>query len=171
MGFCFCNNVVVEARWAQHRGAGRVLILDWDVRHGNGTQNLVEHDATIRFISLHQWPWYPGTGAETERGVGNLFNVPRPPNLPPQRYVEDLAAALDEAVTGWQPDMVFVSAGFDAMRGDPLGGFTLEPEHYADLTARIRAATQGVPIVGVLEGGYIPERLAQGALAHIEALA
>ncbi len=171
MGFCFCNNVVIGARWAQRHGAAQVLILDWDVHHGNGTQDLVEHDPTIRFVSLHQWPWYPGTGAAAERGVGNVFNVPRPPGLPPKTYVDDLSAALGEALAGWRPDLILVSAGFDAMRGDPLGGFTLEPEHYAELTRRIRAAAPEVPIVGLLEGGYIPERLAQGALAHIVALA
>ncbi len=170
MGFCFCNNVVVGARWAQRHGASQVLILDWDVHHGNGTQDLVEHDATIRYVSLHQWPWYPGTGAATERGVGNVFNVPRPPGLPPETYVEDLSAALVEALDGWRPDVVLVSAGFDAMRGDPLGGFTLEPPHYAELTRRIRKAVPDIPVVGLLEGGYIPERLAQGVLAHIQAL-
>lgn len=171
MGFCFVNNVVVAARRAQAGRAARVLIVDWDVHHGNGTQALVERDPTIRFVSLHQWPWYPGTGAESERGVGNVFNVPRPPGLPAQRYVDDLWQAITRATDGWKPDMVLVSAGFDAMAGDPLGGFTLEAPDYADLTARIRSALPGVPIVGVLEGGYIPDRIAEGALAHIHALA
>jgi len=171
MGFCFVNNVVVAARRAQAASAERVLIVDWDVHHGNGTQALVERDPTVRFVSLHQWPWYPGTGAESERGVGNVFNVPRPPGLPAQRYVNDLWQAVEQAIDGWQPDMVLVSAGFDAMAGDPLGGFTLEASDYADVTQRIRTALPGVPIVGVLEGGYIPDRIAEGALAHIQALA
>jgi acetoin utilization deacetylase AcuC-like enzyme len=171
MGFCFVNNVVVAARRAQAGSAERVLIVDWDVHHGNGTQALVERDPTVRFVSLHQWPWYPGTGAESERGVGNVFNVPRPPGLPAQRYVNDLWQAVKQAIDGWQPDMVFVSAGFDAMAGDPLGGFTLEAPDYADVTERMRTALPGVPIVGLLEGGYIPERIAEGALAHIQALA
>ena len=170
MGFCFVNNVVVAARWAMARGVARVLMVDWDVHHGNGTQSLVEHDPAIRFVSLHRWPWYPGTGAESERGVGNVVNVPRPPGLPAATYVADLWAGVELALSGWAPDLVLISAGFDAMLGDPLGGFTLEPTDYADLTTRLRTALPDVPIVGLLEGGYIPERLAAGAMAHVRAL-
>jgi acetoin utilization deacetylase AcuC-like enzyme len=171
MGFCLLANAVIAARYAQHLGRERVLIVDWDVHHGNGTQALVEHDEAIRYVSLHQHPWYPGTGMADERGVGNVFNVPRGPGAPPARYVEDLWAALVAATADWRPDLVLVSAGFDAMRGDPLGGFTLEPEHYADLTRRLRDRLTDTPIVGLLEGGYIPARLAEGALAHLQALA
>ncbi len=171
MGFCLLNNVVIAARQAQRLGCDRVLIVDWDVHHGNGTQALVEHDAAIRFVSLHQSPWWPGTGAAEERGVGNIFNVPRPPGLAPARYVSDLWAAIVAATAGWPPDIVLVSAGFDAMAGDPLGGFTFEPPHYADLTARLREHAPGAPVVGLLEGGYIPARIAEGAAAHVRALA
>jgi acetoin utilization deacetylase AcuC-like enzyme len=171
MGFCLVANAVVAARHAQRAGRERVLIVDWDVHHGNGTQALVEHDETIRYVSLHQHPWYPGTGMADERGVGNLFNVPRGPGAPPARYVDDLWAAIVAATSGWRPDLVLVSAGFDAMRGDPLGGFTLEPEHYADLTRRLRERLADAPIVGLLEGGYVPARVADGALAHVLALA
>jgi acetoin utilization deacetylase AcuC-like enzyme len=171
MGFCLVNNVVVGARHAQRRrGQERVLIIDWDVHHGNGTQALVESDPTVRYVSLHQYPWYPGTGAADERGVGNIFNVPRGPGKPPGLYVGDLWSAIVAATTDWTPHLVLVSAGFDAMAGDPLGGFTLEPEHYADLTQRLRARLPSVPIVGLLEGGYVPERLAAGTLAHLQAL-
>jgi acetoin utilization deacetylase AcuC-like enzyme len=170
MGFCLVNNVVVAARHAQAAGRQRVLIIDWDVHHGNGTQALVETDPTVRYVSLHQYPWYPGTGAADERGVGNVFNVPRGPGKPPALYVGDLWAAIVAASTDWTPDLVLVSAGFDAMAGDPLGGFTLEPEHYADLTTRVRHRLPAVPIVGMLEGGYRPERLADGVLAHLRAL-
>jgi len=170
MGFCLINNVVVAARQAQRFGRARVLIVDWDVHHGNGTQALVETDPSIRYVSLHQWPWYPGTGAAEERGVGNVFNVPRGPGHQPELYVGDLWAAIVAATTDWTPDLTLISAGFDAMRGDPLGGFTLEPAHYADLTHRLRERLPDTPIVGVLEGGYIPERLAEGAAAHVLAL-
>jgi acetoin utilization deacetylase AcuC-like enzyme len=171
MGFCLVANAVVAARHAQRLGRGRVLIVDWDVHHGNGTQALIERDETIRYVSLHQHPWYPGTGMAEERGVGNVFNVPRGPGAPPARYVDDLWAAIVAATSGWTPDLVLVSAGFDAMLGDPLGGFTLEPEHYADLTRRLRERLPAAPIVGLLEGGYVPGRLADGVLAHALALA
>ncbi len=171
MGFCLVNNVVVAARYAQHAGRERVLIIDWDVHHGNGTQALVETDPAVRYVSLHQYPWYPGTGAAEERGVGNVFNVPRGPGKPPALYVGDLWSAIVAATTDWPPALVLVSAGFDAMSGDPLGGFTLEPEHYTDLTTRLRDRLPAVPIVGLLEGGYIPERLAAGVAAHLRGLA
>jgi acetoin utilization deacetylase AcuC-like enzyme len=171
MGFCLVSNAVVAARSAQRAGRDRVLIVDWDVHHGNGTQALIEQDASVRYVSLHQHPWYPGTGMAEERGVGNVFNVPRGPGAPAERYVEDLWAAIMAATSGWMPHLVLVSAGFDAMAGDPLGGFTLEPEHYADLTRRLRERLPTAPIVGLLEGGYVPARLADGVLAHVRALA
>ena len=99
MGFCLVNNVVVAARHAQASRRQRVLIVDWDVHHGNGTQALVETDPTMRYVSLHQYPWYPGTGAADERGVGNIFNVPRGPGKPPELYVGDLWAAIVAATS------------------------------------------------------------------------
>jgi acetoin utilization deacetylase AcuC-like enzyme len=170
MGFCLVNHVVVAARHAQAGGREQVLIIDWDVHHGNGTQALVETDASVRYVSLHQHPWYPGTGAASERGVGNIFNVPRGPGKPPELYVGDLWAAIVAATTGWKPDLVLLSAGFDAMAGDPLGGFTLEPEHYTDLTQRLRERLPRVPVVGLLEGGYVPARIAEGVAAHLRGL-
>jgi acetoin utilization deacetylase AcuC-like enzyme len=119
---------------------------------------------------MHQWPLYPGTGAASERGVGNIFNVPRPPGLPPERYLADLAAAVEAATDGWAPDVVIISAGYDSMAGDPLGGFTLEPADYPDLVGRIRERCGGAPIVALLEGGYAPARVADGVIATLEAL-
>src|SRR5213594_3132406 len=153
MGFCLINNAVVAARHAQQLGKARVLIVDWDVHHGNGTQALVERDASIRFVSMHQYPWYPGTGAAAERGVGNIFNVPRPPGLPRATYVHDLLAAVDAALTGWRPDLLLISAGFDSLAGDPLGGFTLEPEDVTQWTRALRERVASAPVVAVLEGG------------------
>jgi acetoin utilization deacetylase AcuC-like enzyme len=170
MGFCLVNNAVVAARYAQRAGRRQVLIIDWDVHHGNGTQALVEADPTIRYVSLHQYPWYPGTGAAAERGVGNIFNVPRGPGQPPDLYVRDLWAAIGAATSDWSPDLILVSAGFDAMAGDPLGGFTLEPVHYTELTERLRERLPQVPIVGLLEGGYVPSRIAEGVVAHLRGL-
>jgi acetoin utilization deacetylase AcuC-like enzyme len=171
MGFCFVNNVVVAARHAQRLGRPRVLIVDWDVHHGNGTQALVESDASIRYVSIHQYPWYPGTGAASERGIGNVFNVPRPPGLPRATYVGDLLAAVDAALESWRPDLLLVSAGFDSLAGDPLGGFTLEPEDMAQWTRALRERVAPAPVVGMLEGGYRVERLAAGVQAHVRALA
>jgi acetoin utilization deacetylase AcuC-like enzyme len=171
MGFCFVNNVVLAARHAQAQGCVRVLIVDWDVHHGNGTQALVEADPSIRFVSMHQYPWYPGTGAAEERGVGNVFNVPRPGGLPRAVYVRDLLAAVDAALTGWTPDLMLVSAGFDSLAGDPLGEFTLEPADIAHWTAALRERMAGRPVVGILEGGYRLDRLAAGVVAHVRALA
>ncbi len=170
MGFCLLANAVIAARHAQAIGAPQILIVDWDVHHGNGTQALVEQDPSVRFVSMHQHPWWPGTGMAEDRGVGNVWNVPRPPGLAPERYVADFWGAVAEATSGWTPDVVIVSAGFDSMAGDPLGGFTLEPEHFGELTTRLRALAGAPALVGVLEGGYIPSRLADGAVAHLNAL-
>ena len=173
MGFCLLANTVLAARHAQRLGRERVLIVDWDVHHGNGTQALIQDDPSIRFVSMHQWPWYPGTGAADERGVGNIFNVPRPPGLPasgPGGYVESLWGWIEVATKEWHPDLILISAGYDSMTGDPLGGFTLEPEHYAEWVGRLRHRVRGVPIVGLMEGGYAPERLAAGVLATVGAL-
>src|SRR5438876_12178563 len=152
MGFCLINNVVVAARHAQQLAKPRVLIVDWDVHHGNGTQALVERDSSIRYVSMHQYPWYPGTGAEDERGVGNVFNVPRPPGLPREVYVRDLLGAVDAAVAGWRPDRLLVSAGFDSLAGDPLGGFTLDADDTAQWTRALRARVAPTPAGALLEG-------------------
>ncbi|HEU4570560.1 MAG TPA: histone deacetylase [Gemmatimonadales bacterium] len=173
MGFCLIANAVVAARHAQRLGRERVLIVDWDVHHGNGTQALVEQDPTIRFVSMHQWPWYPGTGAASERGVGNVFNIPRPPGLPAEGshgYVESLWEGVEAAGANWTPDLILLSAGYDGMTGDPLGGFTLEPGHYAGWTTRLRERFPAAPVVGLMEGGYAPARLADGVLATVRAL-
>jgi acetoin utilization deacetylase AcuC-like enzyme len=170
MGFCLVNNVMVAARQAQRLGRERVLIVDWDVHHGNGTQAMMERDETIRFVSLHQHPWYPGTGMAEERGVGNVFNVPRGPGAPASRYVEDLWSAVAAATEAWTPAIVLLSAGYDAMYGDPLGGFTLEPSDYARLITRLRERLPRAPIVALLEGGYVPSRVADGVLATVNAL-
>ena len=171
MGFCFLNNVALAARHAQQLGKRQVIIVDWDVHHGNGTQAIFERDPSVRFVSMHQYPWYPGTGAAAERGVGNVFNVPRPPGLPRAVYVRDLLGAVTAALDGWRPELVLVSAGFDSLAGDPLGGFTLEPEDLAQCATELRRRAAAAPVVAVLEGGYRPDRLAAGAAALVRALA
>jgi acetoin utilization deacetylase AcuC-like enzyme len=176
MGFCLFGNVALAARYALSiHGAERVLIVDWDVHHGNGTQALVEDNAAIHFVSMHQWPWYPGTGAATDRGpLGTVWNVPMPAGLAPERYIAALEGAVDAATAGFDPDLVLISAGFDSLAGDPLGGFTLEPSDIAALTERLVARAKvwcRGRVVSALEGGYAPDRLAEGAMAHIAALA
>jgi acetoin utilization deacetylase AcuC-like enzyme len=176
MGFCLFGNVAVAAHYARTRHAlERILIIDWDVHHGNGTQALVEQERNIHFISMHQWPWYPGTGAAADRGPHHsVWNVPMRANMPPASYMDALRRAIDDATEGFAPDLVFISAGFDSLKGDPLGGFTLEIEHFVTLTNEIveRArAWCGGRVVSVLEGGYAPERVAQASVAHMRALA
>jgi acetoin utilization deacetylase AcuC-like enzyme len=175
MGFCIFGNVAIAARYARStHGAERVLIVDWDVHHGNGTQALVESDPAIHFVSMHQWPWYPGTGAADDRGPHqNVWNLPMPAGLAPQRYMDALEAGIDSATSAFNPDIVLISAGFDSLAGDPLGGFTFEPEHIATLTRRLVERAESWcagRVVSVLEGGYAPDRLAAGCLAHIAAL-
>jgi acetoin utilization deacetylase AcuC-like enzyme len=123
MGFCLFGNVAVGAHYARaQHGLERVLIVDWDVHHGNGTQALVEHEPDIRFVSMHQWPWYPGTGAAEDRGPhGSVWNVPMAAALPAERYAEALLRAVDGATRGWTPELVILSAGFDCLRGDRIG--------------------------------------------------
>jgi acetoin utilization deacetylase AcuC-like enzyme len=172
MGFCLFSNAAIAALAALARlGAGRVLVVDWDVHHGNGTADCVRREPRVRYVSLHQWPYYPGTGRADDVGCGNLFHVPRPPGLSREAYVADLLAAVDRAVDGFRPDLVIHSAGFDALRGDPLGGFTLEPDDYAVITREVARRSGGAPACAVLEGGYDPPRLAEAASRHAAALA
>ena len=176
MGFCLFGSVAIAAHYArQTHGLERILIIDWDVHHGNGTQALVEHEPNIRFVSMHQWPWYPGTGAADDRGPHHsVWNIPMPAGLPPTEYVDALERGIDTASTGFTPDLVLISAGFDSLAGDPLGGFTLELEHFDQLTrsvvARAEVWCEG-RVVSALEGGYAPERVAQASVRHLAALA
>lgn len=175
MGFCLFGSIAVGAHYARQRHrAGRVLIVDWDVHHGNGTQALVENDPDIHFVSMHQWPWYPGTGAAEDRGPhDSVWNVPMRASLAPEEYVEALSRAIDAATTAWVPDLVLISAGFDSLAGDPLGGFTLEMEHVDELTrAMVERAEAwcGGRVVSALEGGYDPKRLGEAAVTHLRAL-
>ena len=176
MGFCIFGSVACAAHYArQKHGFNRVLIVDWDVHHGNGTQALVENEPDIHFVSMHQWPWYPGTGAADDRGPhGTVWNVPMPPSLPAAEYLRALERAIDAATAGFVPDIILVSSGFDSMAGDPLGGFTLELDDIEQLTrslvARADSWCQG-RLVSALEGGYDPDRLAQASVRHLAALA
>ncbi|HTQ42907.1 MAG TPA: histone deacetylase, partial [Polyangiaceae bacterium] len=175
MGFCLFGNVAIAAHYARiTRQLERVLVVDWDVHHGNGTQALVEHDANIRFVSMHQWPWYPGTGAADDHGPKNsVWNVPLSPGLPRERYVGEFLGAVDRATMGFTPDLVIISAGFDSLAGDPLGGFTMELDDVARLTREMVSRAEqwcGGRVVSALEGGYAPDRLGEAAVVHMRAL-
>ncbi len=178
MGFCLVNHVALAARHALSRGlADRVLVVDWDVHHGNGTQDVFWEDPDVFYLSMHQSPHYPGTGDADERGggagEGTTLNVPLPPGLSTSRYEDELLDALDRALEGFGPDLVLISAGFDSAEGDPLGGFTLQPESYRRLTVevdrRTRATAEG-RIVSVMEGGYDADTLGGLAVAHLRGL-
>ena len=176
MGFCLFGNVALAAHYARKkRGLQRILIVDWDVHHGNGTQALVENDPDIHFVSMHQWPWYPGTGAADDRGPhGTVWNVPKAAGLPRAEYVPALESAVDAATRGFVPELILISAGFDSLAGDPLGGFTLEVEDFESLTRSLVARADswcGGRVVSALEGGYAPDRLAQACVRHLAALA
>ena len=175
MGFCLFGNVAIGAHYARRRhGAERVLIVDWDVHHGNGTQALVEQEPAIHFVSMHQWPWYPGTGPAEDRGLhDNVWNVPMRAGLPPETYVDALHQAVEAATSRFVPDLVMISSGFDSLRGDPLGGFTLEYEHIEQLTRFVVEHAESWckgRVVSALEGGYAPERLGTASVRHMLAL-
>jgi len=176
MGFCLFGNVAVGAHYArQHHNAARVLIADWDVHHGNGTQALVQDDPNIRFLSMHQWPWYPGTGAAEDRGPhDNVWNVPLPGGLPREEYVASFERSFEATLQDFVPDLIFISAGFDALAGDPLGEFTLELDDIERLTKFVTNhadALCGGRVVSVLEGGYDPDRVGAASVVHMRALA
>src|SRR4051812_6194645 len=175
MGFCLFGSVAVGAHYArQKHKADRVLIVDWDVHHGNGTQALVEQEPNIHFVSMHQWPCYPGTGAAEDRGPhDNVWNVPMRAQLPPRQYMDALQRAIEAATAGFSPDLVMISAGFDSLAGDPLGAFTLEYEHFEELTRYMVGLAEkhcGGRLVSALEGGYAPDRLGVACVRHMRAM-
>ena len=175
MGFCLFGNVAIAAHYARIKhGLQRILIVDWDVHHGNGTQALVESDPDIHFVSMHQWPWYPGTGAAEDRGPhGTIWNLPLPAGLPRVEYVETLERGIDAACKGFVPELILISAGFDSLAGDPLGGFTLEVDDFEALTRSLVARAESWcagRLVSALEGGYAPDRVGLAAVRHLGAL-
>jgi len=178
MGFCLFNNVALAARHLRGAlGVERVAILDWDVHHGNGTQHVFERDPTVFYASLHQWPLYPGTGAEGERGLGDgegaTLNRPMPAGSTDADWLGELETHVLPALEAFRPEFVLISAGFDAHRLDPLAGVNLSEDGYRAMTARLLELAQrtaGGRLVSVLEGGYHLESLAASAQAHTEEL-
>jgi acetoin utilization deacetylase AcuC-like enzyme len=179
MGFCLFNNVAVAVRHLQATGrAERILVVDWDVHHGNGTQDVFYADPTVFYLSLHQSPWYPGTGLAgdtgTGKGTGTTLNVPLPSHTPRAAYLDAFHEAFERTLNDFAPDFIFVSSGFDALAGDPLGGQLLEPEDFHRMTREVVAGADsacGGRVVAVLEGGYEPARLGKATVQVVRGLA
>jgi acetoin utilization deacetylase AcuC-like enzyme len=179
MGFCLFNTIAIAARYAQQKhGAERILIADWDVHHGNGTQDIFYQDGSVLFFSTHQSPWYPGTGDVTETGegagAGKTINCPFPAGTGGARIQSAFRDRLLAATEEFRPDLVLISAGFDSRIGDPLGRFLLTDTDFQELTALMLGVAEKYcrgRLVSVLEGGYNLQGLALAAEAHVRALA
>lgn len=174
MGFCLFNNVVIAARHAQQaHGLKRVAIMDFDVHHGNGTQHLLEHDSSCLYASTHQMPLYPGTGERHERGVGNIINAPLSPDSGSATFRAAMETIILPAIRTFDPEIVMISAGFDAHKNDPLGGLQLVAEDFGWATSELcRIATECCDgrVVSTLEGGYDLDALGECSAAHVAAL-
>jgi acetoin utilization deacetylase AcuC-like enzyme len=174
MGFCLFNNVAVGAYQArQQHGLRRIAVMDFDVHHGNGTQAMFERDPELFYASTHQMPLYPGTGAERETGCGNICNAPLAPDYGAAEFRRAMALRVLPALDAFRPEMLLISAGFDAHRADPLANLRLEVADYAWATDELLALAarhcEG-RVVSTLEGGYDLEALAASAAAHIGCL-
>ncbi|HKF70574.1 MAG TPA: histone deacetylase family protein, partial [Stellaceae bacterium] len=174
MGFCLFNNVAIGALRARVvHGLSRVAVVDFDVHHGNGTQAMFERDRSLFYASTHQSPLYPGTGARGERGVGNIVNVPLPPMAGSAEFRRGVEASILPALDAFAPELVMVSAGFDAHRRDPLAQLMLVEDDYGWVTERLLDCAKrqaGGRLVSTLEGGYDLPALGASAAAHVRAL-
>lgn len=178
MGFCIFNNVAIAARYAQAKGlAERVLILDWDVHHGNGTQHIFEEDNSVFYYSCHQFPFYPGTGNAGERGLkdgeGFTLNRPMKAGAGDREYLHAFEADLQTVCDQFKPDLFIISAGFDAHHDDPLGSMEVTEKGFAEMTSMVCSAAETYSkgrILSVLEGGYDLDGLARSVEQHLIAM-
>ena len=177
MGFCLFNNVAIAAHAALAKGAQRVLIVDWDVHHGNGTQDAFYADGRVGFFSIHRHPFYPGTGSTSETGTGQglgwIRNEPVSADISVMQFMDRFRRALDDMLAKCKPDLILLSAGFDAHRADPVGGLCLMESDYQTLASLVRSAAdahcQG-RLVSLLEGGYHLDHMPTSVVAHLEGL-
>lgn len=174
MGFCLFNNAAVAARYARvERGLGRVAVVDFDVHHGNGTQSAIEEDASLFYASSHQWPAYPGTGMEQETGVGNIVNVTLAPGTGSAEFRDGYTRRILPKLREFRPDLIIISAGFDAHARDPLAQLRLQTDDFAWVTREILNVADECcrgQVVSVLEGGYDLDALAISVAAHVREL-
>lgn len=178
MGFCLFNNVAIGARYVQEKhDVRRVAIVDWDVHHGNGTQEIFYRDPTVLYISTHQYPYYPGTGSAKERGEGEgegfTLNIPLKAGTGEEEYMRLFQEKIVPALEHFRPEFILISAGFDAHRGDPLAGILLTEETYAEITRKVKEIAEKYcngRIVSVLEGGYDLKALPRCVEAHLQVL-
>jgi acetoin utilization deacetylase AcuC-like enzyme len=177
MGFCLFNNVAIAAREALSLGLSRIMIVDWDVHHGNGTQDAFYHDGQVGFLSIHRSPFYPGTGEVDEtgagEGLGTNLNIPVPFGITQTQFFDQFRAGVEKLANRIRPELILISAGFDAHRLDPVGGLCLEAADFAVLTkivldvATIHASGR---VVSLLEGGYHLDMMPQSVVKHLEKL-
>jgi len=178
MGFCLFNNVAICARHLQRRhNVDRVLIVDWDVHHGNGTQNAFYGDPSVFYFSIHQYPYYPGTGRESDTGIGKgegyTMNVPLPAGSGDEEYLHAFREKLLPAAESFEPEVVLISAGFDSHRDDPLAGMCLTEDGFAKLTELVKGIADrhsGGKVISVLEGGYALAAMPASIVRHLRVL-
>lgn len=177
MGFCLFNNIAITAKYLQTKGIKKILILDWDVHHGNGTQHQFYEDDSVYFVSLHQYPFYPGTGSSQERGKGNglgfTLNLPMARGADEKEYLKQFSLVHQEMEI-FQPEFVLVSAGFDSHERDPLAGMNLTTSSYERLTQEVKQIADTYSsgrILSFLEGGYDFQALSESVKVHLETLA